>query len=195
MFRGQDRDLKWTAAVFALTSISSLWAFAGEDHRSAPAPVPAPAPASPLSVSLEKFRQQCQDPSKSEVQRAPQDIKLICRNQELTWIATVPGEVPLKSVRTVSTAVVSDKFNVAEVSKEVGTPQASGACQRYQEVIEQYSLEVPVSCEDILNGKTQLEDICAAQIDDSKDKNEAAVQVKATGRVIDTCANVTVNHR
>jgi len=200
--RTQDRDLRWAVTVLGLMSMSSLlhsaWA-AAPVPAPAPAPgseqQPAPVPASPLSVSLERFRQQCQDPSKSEVQRAPQDIKLICRNHEITWVASVPGEIPLKSVRTVSTAVVSDKFRVAEVSKDVGTPQAAGACQRYQEVIEEYALEVPVSCEDILNGKTQLEDICTSHIDDSKDKNEAAVQAKATGRVIDTCANLSSTQR
>lgn len=189
-----SNDGSWAVSVFAVVALSSLLAVAGEDPRpdSAPAGTGAPQAPSALTVSLDKFKQQCAEPNKSEVQRAPQDIKLVCRNHEVTWLAVAPGEVPLKSVRTVSTAVVSDKFRVAEVSKNVETLQAAGSCQRFQEVIEQYAVEVPVTCEQVLHDKIPVDDLCQNAIDESKDKNESAVQVSATGRFIDTCANLSI---
>ncbi len=189
-----SNDGYWAVSVFAAVALGSLLAVAGEDPRPEPAPAGGTAPQAPsvLMVSLEKFKQQCADPSKSEIQRAPQDIKLVCRNHEVTWLAAAPGEVPLKSVRTVSTAVISDKFRVAEVSKNVDVVQAAGSCQRFQEVIEQYAVEVPVTCEQVLHDKVQAEDLCQNAIDESKDKNESAVQVAATGRFIDTCAHLSI---
>jgi hypothetical protein len=189
-----SNDGYWAVSVFAAVALSSLLAVAGEGPRPEPAPAGGAAPQAPsvLTVSLEKFKQQCADPSKSEIQRAPQDIKLVCRNHEVTWLAAAPGEIPLKSVRTVSTTVISDKFRVAEVSKNVDVIQAAGSCQRFQEVIEQYAVEVPVTCEQVLHDKVEAEDLCQNAIDESKDKNESAVQVAATGRVIDTCAQLSI---
>jgi hypothetical protein len=188
-----SNDGYWAVSVFAAVALSSLLATAGEEPRpEAPAGTTAPPAPSVLTVSLEKFKQQCADPNKSEVQRAPQDIKLVCRNHEVTWIAALPGVVPLKSVRTVSTAVISDKFRVAEVSKNVDSLQAAGSCQRFQEVVEQYAVEVPVTCEQVLHDKVQVEDLCQNAIDDTKDKNESAVQVASTGRFIDTCSNLSI---
>jgi hypothetical protein len=188
-----SNDGYWAVSVFATVALSSLLAVAGDEPRpDAPAGTTAPQAPSVLMVSLEKFKQQCADPNKSEVQRAPQDIKLVCRNHEVTWLAASPGEVPLKTVRTVSTAVISDKFRVAEVSKNVDVIQAAGSCQRFQEVVEQYAVEVPVTCEQVLHDKIQVEDLCQNAIDDSKDKNESAVQVAATGRFIDTCSNLSI---
>jgi len=189
-----SNDGYWAVSVFAAVALSSLLAIAGDEPRPDPAPAGGAEPQAPsvLTVSLEKFKQQCADPNKSEVQRAPQDIKLVCRNHEVTWLAAAPGEVPLKSVRTVSTAVISDKFRVAEVSKNVDVIQAAGSCQRFQEVVEQYAVEVPVTCEQVLHDKVHVEDLCQNAIDDSKDKNESAVQASATGRFIDTCSNLSI---
>lgn len=188
--RAQERGLNWTVSVFGMVLLSSLFAVAGEgEKKDTPTSEPNRDQAV-LAVTLERFRQQCQDPSKSEVQRAPQDIKMVCRNHEVTWIAAIPGEIPLKSERVVSTAIVSDKFRVAEVSKQAPSISLSGVCQRYQEVVEDYAVEVPVSCSDLLNEKQNVDDLCASHIDESKDKNESAIQVKATGRVIDTCVGL-----
>lgn len=190
-----EKEGVWSVMVLAAVSMSSILAAAQDEGR--PGPVVEPAPQAPATValSLEKFKQQCQDPRKSEVQRAPQDIKLICRNHEVTWVASAPGEVPLKSVRTVSTSVISDKFRVAEFSKSVDSSPTPGSCHRFQEVIEQYAVEVPVTCEQVLHDKFPIEDFCRISIDDSKDKNEVAVQVNPTGRVIDTCSNVSIIQR
>lgn len=190
-----DRNGAWAVSVFVAVALGSALAFANDGKGPPPAPGNSPAEEGPAAatVSLEKFRQQCQDPRKSEVQRAPQDIKLVCRNHEITWIATAPGEVPLQSVRTVSTAVISDKFRVAEVSKKVEAAPIGGSCQRFLEVIEQYAVEVPLSCEQILDGKASLDDLCVAAIDDSRGKNDVGVQVTPTGRAIDTCANLSIS--
>ncbi|MEN9722814.1 MAG: hypothetical protein RJB38_800 [Pseudomonadota bacterium] len=200
----QISDKYYSLSVLGALALSSLWAMAGEGvpAPSAGGAAGSPAPGSEqaskpsaMIVSLEKFREQCQDPSKSEVQRAPREIRLVCRNREVTWHAAVPGEVPLKSQRTVSTAIVSDKFRVAEVTKNLEVAPTPGTCQRYQEVIEDYAMEIPVSCEEVLHEKVGVEDLCASRLDESKDKNESAIQVQSTGRYIDTCSNLAIQQK
>lgn len=192
--RAQDRNWCWTISVLSVFTLSSLLAYGAESDKKEEKTSETSDPKV-LALSLDKFRQQCQDPSKSEVQRAPQDIKFICRSHEVTWQASIPGEIPLKSERTVSTTIVSDKFRVAEISKSVPSLQIAGVCQRYQEVVEDYSVEVPLSCNDVLNEKQSIEEICTAQVNESREKYESAVQVKATGRVLDTCSAVGIQQK
>ncbi len=187
----RERNGYWALAIFSLVAMTSLYAMASDGEGGGDAGPVSPA-ESATEVSFERFREQCADPSKSEVQRAPQDIRVVCRNQEQTWIAGVPGRIPLKSERRVGITVVSDKFKVAETSSEVEAVQSSGACQRYQEVIEDFSIEVPVSCAEILDMKIGFSELCRARIDESRGKNESAVQVRATGREVDTCAGIPV---
>jgi hypothetical protein len=140
-----------------------------------------------IDVSFEKFAAQCASPEKSEVQRAPREIRLVCDNREVTWIAAAPGEVRLPSSRSVSTALLSDKFKVAAASRSVPSIPKAGACHRFQEVVETYSLEIPMSCEDILGLKVGIQEMCASALDEGRDKNVKAIQTVPTGRVIDTC--------
>jgi len=183
----------WVASVGGALALSSMLSFAADTQ--APAAGGGAPVATTFQVTLEKFRDQCTNPLKSEVQRAPQDIKLVCRNQEVTWVATAPGEVPLKSVRTMTASLVSDKFRVAEVSSNVDVIQRKGSCQRYQEVVENFATEVAITCDEVINHKGPIEDICTQKVDESKDKNESAIQLLATGRVIDTCGNLSIQQK
>lgn len=145
-------------------------------------------------VTFEQFSGQCAHPEKNQVQRAPREIRLVCSNREVNWLAAQPGIVPLAASRSVSTAVLSDKFRVAAVTREAPVVRRDGACHRFEEVIETYTAEVPFTCEElgqaIGQGKGDPSDLCLSILEDGKEKNSRAVQVERTGRVVDTCASV-----
>ncbi|MFN7685284.1 MAG: hypothetical protein ACK5QT_07730 [Oligoflexia bacterium] len=140
-----------------------------------------------IQVSFEKFVAQCSAPEKSEVQRAPREIRVVCDNREVNWVAAQPGELPLSASRSVTTAILSDKFKVATASRAVPTVARAGTCHRFQEVVETYSLEIPMTCEDITSLKVPVEELCASALEDGKEKNVKAIQMVPTGRVLDTC--------
>jgi hypothetical protein len=145
------------------------------------------AQAGSVDVSFEKFVAQCAEPEKSEVQRAPREIRVVCDNREVTWLAASPGEIPLPQARSVSTSILSDKFRVAATSRVVPSTTRAGTCHRFEEVVETYSLEIPMSCEEVVGLKVGVEELCASALDEGKDRNVKAIQTVRTGRVIDTC--------
>ncbi len=145
------------------------------------------AQAGTVDVTFEKFVAQCAEPEKSEVQRAPREIRVVCDNREVTWMAASPGEIPLPQSRAVSTSILSDKFRVAATSRAVPSVARAGTCHRFEEVVETYSLEMPMTCEDIVGLKVGVEELCAGALDEGKDRNVKAIQTVRTGRVIDTC--------
>ncbi len=183
MFRYQS----WATVCCVASMLSASAALAGEPKKGEPEP-PIARPA--VDVTWEQFKQQCQDPMRGDVQRAPQEVRLVCTDQLTSWVASAPGEVALKSSRSVSTAVVSDKFKVAASVRDVEALQRPGTCHRFKEVVETFTTEFPVTCDELINGKQEVQDLCLGKIDDSKEKNPKIIDIQETGKFVDTCAAI-----
>ena len=183
------RQLKLMGAS-ALATHALLIAIAGIASADV---IPDPTQSASV-VTFEQFAHQCAHPEKNQVQRAPREIRLVCTNREVNWLAAQPGIIPLAASRSVSTALLSDKFRVAGVTREAPVVRRDGTCHRFEEVIETYTTEVPFTCEEL--GKTIGQDkgdpseLCLSILDEGKEKNARAVQVERTGRVVDTCASM-----
>jgi len=147
----------------------------------------AEPPAPSIELTYEQFVAQCAKPEQSQVQRAPREIRLVCSSREVTWLAAQPGSIPLAGSRSVSTSLLSDKFKVSTGTRELPVTARAGTCHRFEEVIETYTSEIPLTCEDVMGFKAPIAEYCASQLDEGKDNNPKAVSTERTGRIVDTC--------
>lgn len=162
---------------------------AAEPEGEKPDPRPVRAP---VELSFEQFVAQCANPEQGQVQRAPREIRLVCSNREVTWLAAQPGALPLPGSRQVSTALLSDKFRVSSGTRAVEVSARAGSCHRFEEVVETFTTEVPMTCEDVVGIKVAIEEYCSQELDEQKDRNPKATTTERTGRVIDTCASTVL---
>ena len=150
-------------------------------------------------VAWEEFRERCAQPEKFDVQRAPQNIRVQCTDQRLTWMAAPATALTLPCERTVGGAVFSDKFYVANSERAFEMSAKAGSCHRFQEVEERISIERPVSCEEVLGVKGDVHEWCASVLDGVRMTNPKLIERHETNRVFDTCADakihVTGNHQ
>jgi len=154
-------------------------------------PVVPGTPGTPgTPISFEDLKQRCLNPEQFDVQRAPQNIKLLCTDTRMNWLAAQPGEINLEAKRRVTTGIFADKFFVDAVETEIPIIAKSGSCHIYKEVEETITVERPLSCAEILAMKGELTDLCASVLDAAKGANPKLVDVRETGRQYDTCGGV-----
>ena len=148
----------------------------------------AGVPQATRALTWQDFREACRHPAQFGSQRAPQNVKVLCTNQQTTWVAAPSGEVNLQGARRLTIAVTSDKYHVAPFAAEVPVYSKVGSCSRFREVVETYTApERVVSCDEILGYKGELADLCAEEVDKSKGNDSKLIQTLETGRMIDTC--------
>ena len=163
----------------SLTAMVSVAAFAG----------PTQTPGKNFNISWDEFTRRCANPDSFDNQREPRAITIQCTNTEHEFVADAPGAIDLAASRHVSTAVLSDKFTVSAMDKDYALGgKAAGSCQRYKEIEKTVTIQRgPLSCADVLAIKGDISDYCAAALDSAKSSNPKTIDVRDTGRVIDTC--------
>lgn len=144
-------------------------------------------------ISWEELKDRCMHPEQFDVQRPPQNIKVECTDTQTSWTAAAAGEVDLPNHRKITTRVAADKFYVDENCEEFDVPSKGGSCQRFKEIEQSITIELPVNCDQVLGWKGTLGEYCAAETDKSKGANPKLVQTVDTGRVIDTCGGLGQN--
>ena len=169
---------KYLFVMIAALSLSAA-AFAGSDGGQ---------PVSARTISLDDFKFRCAHPEQTDIQRAPQNIRIQCTDDRHEYVATAPGSLDLPGARTVTAAVFSDKFNVDSQSKAVpGAGDKAGSCMRFKEVEQTLTIEKPLSCDDILSIKGDLSDYCQDATDLAKGVNPKLIDSHDTGNAVDTC--------
>ena len=175
--------------VLALTATSGLAGDTGKD----PKPTAPGQIAAAKSISWDEFRARCESPDKfPDVQRAPQNIILTCRDERLNWMAAPQGEINLPAERTVTVQVSSDKFQVNTEQKAVEIMSSPGTCNRYKQVREKVAIEKSLSCAEVVGMKSDAADLCVSALDAAKSGNPKVVEVTETGKAFDTCGTVAV---
>jgi hypothetical protein len=139
------------------------------------------------TLTWDQFQTQCSNPGSTSTQVAPQNIEVQCTNDQKEYVADTSGSVPLANSRIVTTALSSNKFQVESETTNVQEPGAAGSCLRYKEVEETFSIQMSLTCSDILNIKGDITDYCASQTALVKSANPKIVTVHDTGAAIDTC--------
>jgi hypothetical protein len=178
--------------AFALTcSLGN--AFAEDSGKPAAPGASSPGQPQAAVVAWDEFRERCAQPEKFDVQRAPQNIRVQCTDQRLTWMAAPPTALTLPCDRTVGGAVFSDKFYVANSERAFEISAKAGSCHRFQEVEERISIERPVSCDEILGVKGDVHEWCASVLDGVRMTNPKLVERNETNRVFDTCADAKIH--
>ncbi len=178
---------------------------AGESAPSTGAPAPAPAPGpdtggnsngngggsadngTSVAVTWSELKQRCLHPDQFNTQRAPQKIVIQCTERSLDYIPAGAQQIPLQGARTVVTAVLSDKFHVAASAMDLPVMPKGANCLQYKEVERAYTIEQPLSCEQILGLKEDLSAYCVNSIGHAKGDNFKPTESRDTGRVIDAC--------
>ena len=144
------------------------------------------------TVAWDEFKERCATPEKFDVQRAPQNIRVQCVDERITWMAAPPNELTLPCERRVGSAVFADKFHVAQSVRDFEVSAKAGSCHRFQEFEERISVERPVSCEEILSVKGDVHDWCASVLDGVRATQPKMVERKETNRIFDTCADAKI---
>ncbi|MCM2322758.1 MAG: hypothetical protein NDJ90_05815 [Oligoflexia bacterium] len=155
-----------------------------------------PAPGGPIgvaqSVPWEEFKDRCLHWDQYEVQKAPQNIRIQCNDISVEFVPAAAGEVALSSARSVMATVLADKFYVATGAQNVPMVARAGSCLRFKEVEKNLVIERPLSCDEVVGMKGDPSDFCQQSLDIAKSANPKLIQVRDTGRIIDTCSNVAV---
>ncbi|MCM2276646.1 MAG: hypothetical protein NDJ89_01050 [Oligoflexia bacterium] len=150
-------------------------------------------PAAASSVSWEEFRDRCLRPTQYEVQKAPENIRIQCVDTSSEFVPAAAGEIPLAAGRMVVTTVVADKFYVAAGAQNVAVAAKGGTCLRFKEVEKTLAIERPMSCAEVVGMKGDPAEYCQASLDAAKSANPKLMQVRDTGRTVDTCGGVAGN--
>lgn len=178
--------------AFALSA--SLAQVFADDARKPDVPgVAGPGQPQAAVVAWDEFRERCAQPEKFDVQRAPQNIRVQCTDQRLTWMAAPATALTLPCERTVGGAVFSDKFYVANSERAFEISAKAGSCHRFQEVEERISIERPVSCDEVLGVKGDVHEWCASVLDGVRMTNPKLIERHETNRVYDTCADAKIH--
>ncbi len=174
---------KHTLMLFVALSVLGASAMAGGKPGTGPGTPGVPG----KPISWEELRARCENPERFDVQRAPQNIRIQCTDSHVTWVAAMPGEVFLPGNRRVTSGVFADKFFVDARQHEVPIFSKNGSCHRFKEVEETMTIERPVTCADVLSMKGDLGEFCQSVLDSTKGANPKLIDVRETGRMIDTC--------
>jgi hypothetical protein len=141
------------------------------------------------TLTWQQFQNQCANPGSTATQATPQNIEVQCTNDQKEYVADASASVPLANSRIVTTALSSNKFQVESETNTVAEPADAGSCLRYKEVEETFSIQMSLTCADILNIKGDISDYCVSQTALVKSANPKIVNVRDTGAVIDNCGS------
>jgi hypothetical protein len=167
-------NIKFIMAVAMIAGVSQAFAGPGDGQ-------------SMTTLTWEQFQTQCSNPGSTATQATPQNIEVQCTNDQKEYVADTSVSIPLSDSRVVTTALSSNKFQVESETTNVSEPAAAGSCLTYKEVEETFSIQMSLTCADILNIKGDISDYCASQTALVKSANPKIVNVRDTGNVINTC--------
>ena len=139
------------------------------------------------NLSWDSFKDSCVHPAEFHAQRAPQAIKIVCKDLVHSWVPAEAGTVALGEDRAVTSEVFSDKYHVNSTVGVVGMAGKTGACPRFKEVALTLGTERSVTCDDILGFKGDLTAYCVSVLDSTKGANAKLENTEETGMTIDTC--------
>ena len=158
-----DSFLGYSKMNFTLLMLSAAsTAYAGPTPG---APVPLPAPVESREVTWDELKARCANPKGFPTQHAPEQIRVQCTETRREYLPENPGVVRLPAARTVTTALVSDKYSVSSVSKDFPIESKSGSCLRFREVEYTGTIERVLSCAEIVNVKGDLQDFCGSALE------------------------------
>lgn len=147
----------------------------------------APGTGVSASISWEELKDRCLHPEQFDVQRPPQNVKLQCSDTRVEFVPTPAGQIGISGSRAVVSSIFSDKFHVVAGGTEVPIQLKPATCLRYKEVEKVLTIEKPMTCNDILGLKGDLNEYCTSALDRARGSNPKLNQVRDTGRIIDTC--------
>src|SRR5436305_1328507 len=86
------------------------------------------------AVSWDELRARCANPKGFDIQAAPEQIVLQCKDVHRDWVSSDPGQVALPGYRRVSSSLFSTKFHVGTSERAVAAVAQPGSCLRFKEV-------------------------------------------------------------
>lgn len=177
------------AAVAALAWVHQPGAFAFEQEK----------PGNKQPISFDEFRERCANPQHFIQQSPPTNIVISCRDEHTSWVNGASGEIPLESTRQITTQLNSSKWTVDGQARSVYAQGKLGSCVRFKEVVETFTAERALTCDDINGGKGKgvinLEEFCVQLVNGAKGNKPGKPKggdLRETGRVIDTCGEHAV---
>ncbi len=177
MFRARQR-MECIALLLTL-ALTAPAAFAGSGNE----------PGAHHPVSWDEFKRRCENPNGFENQHRLVNIKILCTNTEREFVQDAPGSVELATTRKVTTALIEDKFYVNPMEREYAMAQKPGHCPRYKEIEKTITVERGITCEEILNLKQDINDLCVDALNSAKGSTPKLIEVRDTGIRRDTCSS------
>jgi hypothetical protein len=167
--------------------VGGAYAFAMDEQAGPGSNVPA-QPAERTVINWDDMKDRCLHPERLEGFKGQANIKLLCSDTSVEFVPAAPGQLPLAGTRTVVSTVVGDRFQSEAKNLSFPLQGKGGSCLRFKEVEKKLSIEKAITCGEVLSQKADLGQVCQNAVDQMKGANPRLVQVRETGKVVDTCA-------
>ncbi len=139
-------------------------------------------------LTFEEFKEACENPDFTGAQRPPQQIRIECSANHVTWEAQESAPVDLPQTLNYTAELFSDKYHVQKIEFEGDMEEETAMCPVYQEVEGNISLQTALTCDDVLEDEdVTLESLCEDEIDSMIDENPDSIEYEATGETINLC--------
>jgi hypothetical protein len=148
------------------------------------------ASAATQRISFDEIKTACKNPAAFHSQVAPTNIQLSCKDAQFKWVASVDGSLEMARERSITTALVSDKYEVEAATYKVQVPTQKVGCTRFKQVLDTLETVRTLSCEEIVAIPGTSEEFCTSTLDTLILANPAGVVSKDTGKIMDLCSNV-----
>ncbi len=138
-------------------------------------------------LDYEQFKESCQNPAQYGHQNAPTKIKLLCQNFKTEWQQVESTQTQLQETRSFNYGLISNKHTVNTQTANVSVPEKVISCPRYNEVTKEASIEVSMTCEQILAVEQTLQEMCQVKLNEAIANNPNLESSTDTGRAYTMC--------
>lgn len=142
-------------------------------------------------LTLEQFKESCENPGAYGHQNPPSKIKLLCHDVFTGWEPVESGVVKLSESRMISSELRSDKHSVSTASYDINVPERNAVCPRFREVVQSATIEINKTCADITGEEVTLKSLCREALDAAMSENPDLVTTEASGRMFSVCGDGT----
>jgi hypothetical protein len=146
----------------------------------------------PITGTFDQLKLACDDPGAFHFQLQPDNIRIACSSRETKWVPNGDGGLQLDCTRIVQGDLYSNKILVDKETYAVAVPPNALTCPSFKEVEMLYSSQYGTNCDE-LRAYSDLGQFCEERLTSDPNAIQELVQVRDTGRLVDTCgtANVT----
>jgi hypothetical protein len=139
-------------------------------------------------LTWDQLIQACQNPTAFQSQRQPNAIRLTCEDTQFIWEVDHSDNMEIDNRRSLVASLSSDKFYVVRQESTIPMNAFQTPCPRLKEVQVTYTKSFALSCQEMIQAKTSMNDFCKSRMDQDLVANKSLATRVDTGNVYNMCA-------